>query len=118
MRGRPGVRAFESARSPFYQLAPEGAAVVEAAVASAGLIGSERVESGLIRSVDGRPDRSDKTCPDAIRPTSPFCYLTYFNEIVTILTAASPMLSDATPSTSATAMCTMRRSYEFSGPIS
>ena len=37
---------------------------------------------------------------------------------MTVLTAASPMLSDVTPSSSATAIWTMRRSYELRGPIS
>ena len=41
----------------------------------------------------------------------------YLGLMMTVLTAASPTLSELAPS-SATARCTMRRSYAFSGPIS
>ena len=41
----------------------------------------------------------------------------YFRaEIMTVFENASPTLSVVAPGTSATAMCTMRRSYGFSGP--
>ena len=41
----------------------------------------------------------------------------YFrNEMRTVFENASPTLSVVTPGTSATAMCTMRRSYGLSGP--
>ena len=44
--------------------------------------------------------------------------LTYFTAMMTVFSNASPMLSDDTDSTSATARWTMRRSYGLSGPIS
>ena len=42
----------------------------------------------------------------------------YLTEMMTVFSKASPMLSEVTDSMTATAMCTMRRSYGLSGPIS
>ena len=46
------------------------------------------------------------------------CHLLLDCEMITVFMNASPMLSEVAPGSSAIAMCTMRRSYGLSGPIS
>jgi hypothetical protein len=68
--------------------------------------------------IGGGKHGSEKTAESAEGAEKRFISATDYlrAEIITVLENASPTLSVVAPGTSATAMCTMRRSYGFSGP--
>src|SRR5215212_8028687 len=61
-----------------------------------------------------RGDRDDRVLGGKGHADRARCYLRA--EIITVFENASPTLSVVAPGISATAICTMRRSYGFSGP--
>src|SRR4030095_8806864 len=83
-----------------------------------GVSGGEHRSPESTVKVEG--PQSERSTVDAFRLStvdSRLATLDYFrSEISTVFENASPTLSVVTPATSATAMCTMRRSYGLSGP--